>query len=78
MIGPNVIQAIIDHSGNNWNGFPYLFAVCISASLVIWFAVDVQRGRRAAVQWAAEQRRGTAATYSDRVVKVSVACSKKG
>ncbi len=37
MIGPNVIQAIIDKSGNNWKGFPFLFALCTSASLVIWF-----------------------------------------
>lgn len=37
MIGPNVIQAIIDNSGNNWKGFPFLFALCTAASLVIWF-----------------------------------------
>jgi len=56
MIGPNVIQAIINGSGNNWDGFPFLFALCTAASLVIWFAVDVQKGRRAAVMWAVEQR----------------------
>ena len=60
MIGRNVIQAIINRSGNNWDGFPFLFILCTSASLVIWFAVDVPKGRRAAVRWAAEQR-GTAA-----------------
>jgi hypothetical protein len=59
MIGPNVIQAIINKSGNNWDGFPFLFLLCACASLVIWFAVDVPKGRRAAVRWAAEQR-GTA------------------
>lgn len=37
MIGPNVIQAIIDDTGNNWKGFPFLFAICTAASLVIWF-----------------------------------------
>ncbi|CAK5263396.1 unnamed protein product, partial [Mycena citricolor] len=52
MIGPNVIQAIIDSSGNNWMGFPFLFALCACASLVIWFAVDVEKGRRDAVAWA--------------------------
>ncbi|CAK5278404.1 unnamed protein product [Mycena citricolor] len=52
MIGPNVIQAIIDSSGNNWMGFPFLFALCVCASLVIWFAVDVEKGRRDAVAWA--------------------------
>lgn len=56
MIGPNVIQAIINKSGNNWDGFPFLFFLSTCASLVIWFAVDVPKGRRAAVRWAAEQR----------------------
>ncbi|KAG0703844.1 autophagy-related protein 22-like protein [Suillus ampliporus] len=57
MVGPNVIQAIIDKSGNNWQGFPFLFALCTAASLVIWFGVDVTKGRRDAVRWANEQRR---------------------
>ncbi|KAI0068503.1 MFS general substrate transporter [Artomyces pyxidatus] len=56
MIGPNVIQAIIDDTGNNWKGFPFLFALCAAASLVIWFGVDVTKGRRAAVRWAEETR----------------------
>jgi MFS-type transporter involved in bile tolerance (Atg22 family) len=79
MIGPNVIQAMINKSGNNRDGFPFLFALCTSASFVIWFAVDVQKGRRAAVQWASE-RRGTAAapvSYSDGVDRASVASSRK-
>ncbi|TFK28943.1 MFS general substrate transporter [Coprinopsis marcescibilis] len=52
MIGPNVIQGIIDQSGNNWKGFPFLFALCISASILIWFGVNVERGRRDAGHWA--------------------------
>ncbi|KAI0039198.1 MFS general substrate transporter [Auriscalpium vulgare] len=56
MIGPNVIQAIIDNTGDNWKGFPFLFALCVSASIVIWFGVDVTSGRRAAVRWAEERR----------------------
>ncbi|EJD01666.1 MFS general substrate transporter [Fomitiporia mediterranea MF3/22] len=56
MIGPNVIQAIIDRTGNNWMGFPFLFALCLSAGLVIWFGVDVEKGRRDAVAFAAEHR----------------------
>ncbi|KAK0243386.1 MFS general substrate transporter [Armillaria nabsnona] len=52
MIGPNVIQAIIDDTGNNWMGFPFLFALCFCASLVIWFGVDVTKGRQDAVAWA--------------------------
>lgn len=56
MIGPNVIQAIIDNSGNNWMGFPFLFALCAAASLVIWFGVDVTKGRRDAVAFALARR----------------------
>ncbi|CCL98264.1 uncharacterized protein FIBRA_00258 [Fibroporia radiculosa] len=52
MIGPNVIQAIINDTNNNWKGFPFLFALCTAASLVIWFAVDITTGRRDAVAWA--------------------------
>ena len=40
MIGPNVIQAIIDSTGNNWKGFPFLFAMCAAASLIIWFGAS--------------------------------------
>lgn len=42
--------------GNNWKGFPFLFALCTAASLVIWFAVDVEKGRRDAVAFAASHR----------------------
>ncbi|KAH9833644.1 MFS general substrate transporter [Rhodofomes roseus] len=61
MIGPNVIQAIINNTQNNWMGFPFLFALCTAASLVIWFGVDVEKGRRDAVVWA-EQNRSYAET----------------
>ena len=40
MIGPNVVQAIIDDTGDNWKGFPFLFALCTAASLVIWFGAS--------------------------------------
>lgn len=56
MIGPNVIQAIINNTGNNWMGFPFLFALCTVASMVIWFGVDVQTGRRDALAWAKDIR----------------------
>jgi len=65
MIGPNVIQAIIDSTGDNWKGFPFLFALCASASLVIWFGVDVPTGRRDAVAWANAQRSNTEASFPD-------------
>jgi len=61
IVGPNVIQAIIDKTGNTWQGFPFLFSICLASSLIIWLAVDVPKGRRDAVRWAAEQR-GTAST----------------
>lgn len=77
MIGPNVIQAIINKSGNNWDGFPFLFALCTVASLVIWFGVDVQKGRRAAVMWAAERRGLASATYSDATDGESFGSTKK-
>lgn len=37
-------------------GFPFLFALCACAGLVIWFAVDVEKGRRDAVRFAREHR----------------------
>lgn len=70
MVGPNVIQAIIDKTGNNWEGFPFLFALCTAASLVIWFGVDVQKGRKDAAVWAEEQRQGSHAVYADPGVQV--------
>ena len=56
IIGPVVIQAIIDKTGNTWQGFPFLFAICTASSLVVWLAVDVPKGRQDAERWAAEKR----------------------
>jgi hypothetical protein len=44
IIGPNVIQAIINNTQNNWMGFPFLFAICAAAMIAIAF-VDVEKGR---------------------------------
>lgn len=56
IIGPNVIQAIIDDAnGNNWMGFPFLFAMAAAASLVIWFGVNVEKGRKDAVAFAQQR-----------------------
>lgn len=44
IIGPNVVQATINNTNNNWMGFPFLFAICFAASIMIWF-VDVEKGR---------------------------------
>ena len=57
IIGPNVVQAIIDRTGDNWKGFPFLFALCFVASLTIWFGVDVTKGRRHAIAWTDSQRK---------------------
>jgi hypothetical protein len=82
MIGPNVIQAIIDNSHNNWKGFPFLFALCTAASLVIWFGVDVQKGRRDAVAFAERERARksakTAATPGDQLETGSASGDEKG
>jgi Vacuole effluxer Atg22 like len=56
MIGPNVIQAVINKTGNNWQGFPFLFAQCFLASVVVFFWVDVKKGRADAVKWSKERR----------------------
>jgi hypothetical protein len=68
-------QAIINRSGNNWDGFPF----CTSASVVIWFSVDVPKGRRAAVRWAAEQRGTTAsaANSGGADIRASLASSRE-
>lgn len=55
MIGPYVVQAIIDKTQDDFEGFSYLFSVSVAASLVIWFGVDIEKGHDA-VRWAA--RRG--------------------
>lgn len=56
VIGPNVIQAIIDKTGNNWKAFPVLFVIGALGCLLVWFGVNVPKGRYAAAQWAAEKR----------------------
>jgi hypothetical protein len=45
-------------------GFPFLFALCLAASIIIWFGVDVERGRRDAARWAQEMREGNGASVS--------------
>lgn len=55
IIGPNVVQAIVNSSGNNQLGFPFLFSICLIASLVIWF-VNVAKGREDCRRFVEEQR----------------------
>ncbi|EKV07340.1 Atg22B-2p [Penicillium digitatum] len=63
IIGPNVIQAIINKTHNNWMGFPFLFAICAGAMIAICF-VDVKKGRE-------DCRRFTEQRKIDRVVAES-------
>ncbi|KAH9010775.1 MFS general substrate transporter [Lactarius pseudohatsudake] len=56
VVGPNVIQAIINKNGNNWKAFPLLAVLIALACIVAVFWIDVPKGRSAAVQWATEQR----------------------
>ena len=58
---------------SNWEGFPFLFALCVAASLIIWFGVDVQTGRRDAVRFANEKRAGGA--LADKGEKSAVSTS---
>lgn len=60
VIGPNVIQAIINTTRNNWMGFPFLFAMCTTAMIAIGF-VDIEKGRE-------DCRRFTEQRRVDRVV----------
>jgi Vacuole effluxer Atg22 like len=56
VVGPNVIQAIIDKNGSNWKAFLALFAISVLGSVVLWLGVNVPKGRHAAAQWATEKR----------------------
>ncbi|PYH45458.1 uncharacterized protein BP01DRAFT_415720 [Aspergillus saccharolyticus JOP 1030-1] len=53
IIGPNVVQAIINDTQNNWMGFPFLFAICVAAMVAIMF-VDVEKGREDGRRFAEE------------------------
>ena len=55
IIGPNVVQAIINSTNNDWMGFPFLFALCTAATIVIWF-VDVEKGRENCRRYVEERK----------------------
>jgi len=56
LIMPIILTALIDKSNSNWMGFTFLFAVCLFGSLLTWFGVDVEKGRRDAAVWADDFR----------------------
>ncbi|GAD95565.1 hypothetical protein PVAR5_4210 [Paecilomyces variotii No. 5] len=55
IIGPNVVQAIINDTEDNWMGFPFLFAICAAAMIGIIF-VDIEKGRSDARKFAEERK----------------------
>ncbi|KAN0083284.1 Autophagy-related protein 22-like protein [Elaphomyces granulatus] len=55
IIGPNVIQAIVNETQNNWMGFPFLFAICTAAMIIICF-VDVEKGREDCRKFSEERK----------------------
>ncbi|KAI5782573.1 autophagy-related protein 22-like protein [Geopyxis carbonaria] len=56
IIGPNVVQAIVESAdGNTWMGFPFLVALCGAAAVTVWF-VDVEKGRDDGRQWAEKRK----------------------
>ncbi|KAH9965405.1 autophagy-related protein 22-like protein [Russula dissimulans] len=72
IVGPIVTQAIINKTDNNWHGFPFLFAICLAAILIICLAVDVPTGRRDAERWAVDKRGTAYDVYSDGKVEARV------
>lgn len=65
LVGPNVCAAIISRTGNNWDAFIFLFIDCLAACFVIWFFVDVKKGRAQAIAFSIEERGVTAEVRRD-------------
>ncbi|GAB1211665.1 hypothetical protein ATERTT37_000789 [Aspergillus terreus] len=55
IIGPNVVQAIVNSTQNNWMGFPFLFAICAAAMIAIGF-VDIEKGREDSRKFVQDRR----------------------
>ncbi|TXT13410.1 hypothetical protein VHUM_00777 [Vanrija humicola] len=70
LIGPNVVSAIIDRSGNTRDGFIFLFILSLSAALVIWIFVDMEKGRAHAIRFAIEKRGLTGDLRADQVNEI--------
>lgn len=56
LIGPNVCALTIEKTGNDWAPFAFLTPVCVAATAVIAFGVNVDRGHQDAVEFAARKR----------------------
>ncbi|RSH90427.1 hypothetical protein EHS25_001032 [Saitozyma podzolica] len=70
LVGPNVCSAIIDNTGNSWNAFIFLFCLCAAAALVIWFFVDMEKGRAQAIAFSIQQRGLSAEVRQEQVANV--------
>ncbi|KAF9889024.1 hypothetical protein FE257_008001 [Aspergillus nanangensis] len=60
IIGPNVIQAIINDTQNNWMGFPFLFSICAAAMIGI-ACVDIEKGREDSRKFTQDRKMAQAA-----------------
>ncbi|RMJ27771.1 autophagy protein Atg22 [Aspergillus sp. HF37] len=74
IIGPNVIQAIINRTHNNWMGFPFLFAICAAAMITIWF-VDVEKGREDARKFAESRKLARVTAENDQSRNAALECA---
>ncbi|OJJ51539.1 hypothetical protein ASPZODRAFT_88026 [Penicilliopsis zonata CBS 506.65] len=63
IIGPNVVQAIINDTQNNWMGFPFLFAICTGAMVAICF-IDIDKGREDCRKFSEERKLARVAAES--------------
>ena len=70
LIGPNVCAAIIDRTNNSWDAFAFLFALSAAAALVIWFFVDMEKGRAQAIAFSIQQRGMSADIREEQVTSV--------
>ncbi|OMP86918.1 Autophagy-related protein 22-2 [Diplodia seriata] len=77
IIGPNVVQAIVNKTNNNWLGFPFLVALCAAASVVIWF-VDLDKGRENCRKYVEERKLVRVARESGRTVEEIVEGAAEG
>ncbi|KAG0151263.1 hypothetical protein CROQUDRAFT_57235 [Cronartium quercuum f. sp. fusiforme G11] len=50
------IMAELSPPGFENMGFAFLFPICLISSLIIWFTVDIERGKLDAATWAADQK----------------------
>ncbi|ORY25544.1 autophagy-related protein 22-like protein [Naematelia encephala] len=56
IIGPNVTQKIISHTGVNQSGFAFCFALVCASTLIFYWFVDYNRGIEDAVAWSKAKR----------------------